>query len=92
MSRDNQYMIKLIDNNGNDNLSPISYQINALTDAYPSIEMIAPNMNIKLANDNRVHLIVKVKDDFGFSNLILNYKLSASRYEPSWNEYRQRSA
>lgn len=89
VSRDNRYIIKIIDNNGNDNLSPISYQINALVDAYPSIEMIAPNMNIKLANDNRVNLIVKVKDDYGFSNLILNYRLSASRYESPWNEYRQ---
>jgi len=89
VSRDFRYIIKIIDNNGNDNLSPISYQINALVDAYPSIEMIAPNMNIKLANDNRVNLIVKVKDDYGFSNLILNYRLSASRYESPWNEYRQ---
>jgi hypothetical protein len=89
VSKDNQYMIKLIDKIGNDNLSPISYQINALTDAYPSIEMIAPNMNIKLANDNRVDLTVKVQDDYGFSNLILNYRLSTSRYEPPWNEYRQ---
>ena len=89
VSRDNQYMIKLIDKNSNGNLSPISYQINALTDAYPSIEMIAPNKNIKLANDNRVDLTVKVKDDYGFSNIILNYRLSASRYEPPWNEYRQ---
>jgi hypothetical protein len=89
VKRDNQYMIKLVDKIGNDNLSPISYQINALTDAYPSIKMIAPSMNIKLANDNRVDLSVEVKDDYGFSSLKLNYRLSSSRYEPPWNEYRQ---
>jgi Domain of unknown function (DUF4175) len=89
VNRNNQYMIKIIDNNGNDNLSPISYQIIALTDAYPSIEMIAPNMNIKLTNDNRVNLSAEVKDDYGFSNLVLNYRLSASRYELPWDEYRK---
>ncbi|UCH66557.1 MAG: hypothetical protein JSW63_05375 [Ignavibacterium sp.] len=87
--KDNQYFIKLVDKVGNDNLSPISYQINALTDAYPSIKMIAPDMNIKLANDNRVDLSVEVKDDYGFSNLKLNYRLSSSRYEIPWDEYRQ---
>jgi hypothetical protein len=86
---DNQYMIKLVDKIGNDNLSPISYQINALKDTSPSIKMIAPNMNVKLANDNRVDLTVEVKDDYGFSNLKLNYRLSSSRYEPAWNEYQQ---
>jgi hypothetical protein len=82
VKKDNQYIIKLSDKNGSENSSPITYYVQALYDAYPTIEMIAPNMNIPLANDNRVNLIAEVTDDYGFSKLILNYRLSASRYEP----------
>jgi hypothetical protein len=82
VKEDNQYILKLFDEGGNENSSPITYQVQALFDAYPTIEMVAPNVNIPLANDNRVNLVTKINDDFGFSRLMLNYRLSASRYEP----------
>ena len=81
VKRDNQYFISLLDQNDNENSSPITYQVKALYDAYPTIEMIAPNMNISLGVDNRVNLVAKVSDDYGFSRLLLSYRLSASRYE-----------
>ena len=87
--KDIQYIIKLLDENGNENSSPITYYVQALYDAYPTIEMIAPNMSIPLANDNRVNLIAEVSDDYGFSKLILNYRLSASRYEPPQKDFRK---
>lgn len=80
--KDNSYQIKLIDENGNQNLAPITYQVKALYDAFPVIELISPNQNISLANDNRVSLLAKASDDYGFSKLLLHYRLSASRYEP----------
>jgi len=79
---DKDYRIKIRDDNGNDNLAPITYSIRAVYDAYPSIELISPDKNISLANDNRVNLISKVSDDYGFSKLLLHYRLSASKYEP----------
>ncbi|RKY93688.1 MAG: hypothetical protein DRQ13_09150, partial [Ignavibacteriae bacterium] len=87
--KDNQYIIKLLDEIGSENSSPITYYVQALYDAYPTIEMIAPNMSIPLANDNRVNLIAEVADDYGFSKLILNYRLSASRYEPPQMDFRK---
>jgi hypothetical protein len=80
--KDNSYQIKLIDENGNNNLAPITYRVKALYDAFPVIELISPNQNTVLANDNRVPLFAKASDDYGFSKLLLNYRLSASRYEP----------
>lgn len=85
--KDNSYKIQLVDENGNSNLAPITYQVKALYDAFPVIELISPNKNTALANDNRVSLLAKASDDFGFSKLILNYRLSASRYEPPHAEF-----
>jgi hypothetical protein len=85
--KDNSYEIQLIDENGNNNLAPITYQVKALYDAFPVIELISPNQNTNLANDNRVSLLAKASDDFGFSKLILNYRLSASKYEPPQSEF-----
>ncbi len=82
VKKDNSYQIKLIDENGNGNLSPITYQVKTIYDAFPVIELISPNQNTSLANDNRVPLAAKASDDYGFSKLILNYRLSASKYEP----------
>ena len=79
IKKDNQYKINLVDENGNENLAPITYEIKAVTDAFPTIELISPNQNSILANDNRLALLAKASDDFGFSKLNLNYRLSASR-------------
>lgn len=85
--KDNSYKIKLIDESENSNSSPITYSIKALYDAYPVIELLSPNKNLPLANDNRLALLAKVADDYGFSKLNLNYRLSASRYEPPQSEF-----
>jgi len=85
--KDNSYKIQLIDENGNNNLAPITYQVKALYDAFPVIELLSPNQNTMLANDNRVSLLAKASDDFGFSKLLLNYRLSASKYETPQAEF-----
>lgn len=87
VKKDNSYQIKLIDENGNSNLAPITYQVKALQDAFPVIELISPDQNTALANDNRVSLLVRASDDFGFSKLLLNYRLSASKYETPQAEF-----
>jgi hypothetical protein len=85
--KDNSYEIQLIDENGNNNLAPITYHVKALYDAFPVIELLSPNQNTMLANDNRVSLVAKASDDYGFSKLILNYRLSASKYEQPQTEF-----
>ncbi|MFO7447128.1 MAG: DUF4175 family protein [Ignavibacteriaceae bacterium] len=81
VTRDNNYSIILYDENKNQNLSPITYTIKALYDSYPAIDVVAPNKDVSLGNDNRLPLLLKISDDYGFSKLILNYRLSSSKYE-----------
>ena len=87
IKKDNSYRIQLVDENGNTNLSPITYNIKALFDAFPVIELISPIENTNLSSDNRVVLIAKASDDYGFSKLILNYRLSASKYKTPQTEF-----
>jgi hypothetical protein len=85
--KDNTYTINILDEKENSNLSPVRYQLKAMYDSYPAIELISPDKNIQLSNDNRIALFSKISDDYGFTKLVLNYRLSASRYEPEQKEF-----
>jgi hypothetical protein len=87
IKKDNSYTIILNDLSGNQNLQPVRYFIKALFDSNPAIELVYPKDNINLANDNRVPIEGKIQDDYGFSKLTLNYRLSASKYEPPQNNF-----
>ena len=87
VTKDKNYKIILTDIYGNQNSSPISYSIKALTDSYPSIEIINPNKDVDLANDNRLNLFTRVSDDYGFSKLNLSFRLSSSKYRSSEKEF-----
>ena len=88
VKKDDNYKIQLVDENGNENRTPITYEIKAIYDAFPAIELVSPNQNTILANDNRVALLAKASDDYGFSKLLLNYRLSASRFETPQVEFK----
>jgi len=72
---DNSYKVIITDIDNNQNLSPISYNIKALYDSPPAIELIQPVKNVDLANDNRLPVLVKISDDYGFSKLQIKYKV-----------------
>ena len=88
VKKDNDYNIILTDQYGNKNLSPINYTVKVLYDAYPSIEIVAPNQDVNLPASNRVPLDVKISDDYGFTKLLLNYKLSSSKYENAQKDFK----
>jgi hypothetical protein len=84
---DKNYQFMLTDENGNTNQSPVSYSIKASYDAYPSIEIISPNKDVTLGEDNRLPLYVKISDDYGFSKLVVHYRLSSSKYEAPHKDF-----
>jgi Domain of unknown function (DUF4175) len=84
---DKNYQIILTDIDGNQNASPITYSLKTLYDAYPSIEMIIPNRDVNLSSDNRLPLEAKINDDYGFTKLLVRYKLSESKYQKIQNDY-----
>ncbi|PKL88939.1 MAG: hypothetical protein CVV23_07510 [Ignavibacteriae bacterium HGW-Ignavibacteriae-2] len=89
IGKSTSYQIILKDTDGNFNVNPISFNITAILDEYPSIEMISPNADIKLGQNNQIPLTAGISDDFGFDKLVLNYRISASQFEQPWKEYKQ---
>lgn len=90
VAKEGSYKILLKDTSNNFNENPITYTISTLTDEYPNIEIIAPNADIKLSEGDKVPLSAQISDDYGFSKLVLNYRISASVFEEPWNEYKQK--
>ena len=83
------YFINIIDDEKNTNSNPVTYSITALIDEFPTLEVISPNADVKLSNQNNISLQTKISDDYGFTKLVLNYKLSESNYEKPWDQFSQ---
>lgn len=89
VSGDKNYQIIITDLNNDNNLQPVTYSIKTLEDSYPSIELNFPRTDINLPEDNRVPINLKISDDFGFTKLVLNYRLSSSQYEKPQENFSQ---
>ena len=79
--KETTYRIIIRDEKNNKNQNPITYFIKPIFDEFPKIELLFPGKDISLGNDNRVSLSARISDDFGFTKLLLYYKLSRSKYE-----------
>jgi len=87
VAKETGYYIFIEDAQGYSNINPITYSIKTLVDENPSIEMISPNENIKLGNQSKVSLVSKISDDYGFSKMNLNFRLSASKYRSTTEDF-----
>jgi len=85
--QEKNYQIIIEDELGNQNTSPVRYSIKLQSDAIPSINIFAPNKNVDLGDDQRLPMLLSIADDFGFTKLLLHYRLSASRYEAPQEKY-----
>lgn len=81
------YHFLLKDTDGLPNVDPIEYTIKVVPDAFPTAELLLPGRNLDLTDDLRVNLLVRIRDDFGFSRLRLAFRLTTSRYEKPAEEY-----
>ena len=87
IKKDEDYKITLTDKDGNKNDNPVTYSIKALPDEYPSIEMVSPNKNVSLGKYDRLPLLARVSDDYGFTKLLLHFRLSSSQREKPWEDF-----
>lgn len=87
VTKDIDYQMAITDIPGNSNINPINYSIKTLPDASPSIEILSPNQNIKLSHESKISIVSKITDDYGFSKMFLNYRLSSSKYRQATDEF-----
>jgi tetratricopeptide (TPR) repeat protein len=86
LMKERTYHIQLKDKESVASADPIEYTMKIVPDAYPTAQIIFPGTNIDIAENQRLNLLCKISDDFGFSKLRLAYKLIQSRYEQPWQE------
>lgn len=83
------YHISLTDPENIANQDPIVYQISAIKDRYPTIELIEPGADLEIPPDAAINLVSEANDDFGFTQLKLNYQIAgdmASLGDTTWKQ------
>ncbi len=81
------YHLILEDTNKLTNIDPVAYTIKIIPDEYPTIEILSPGKNIDIAEEMKLDLLLRLNDDFGFSNIRLAHRLVQSRYEKPQEEF-----
>ncbi len=81
------YHFSLKDKDGLQNLDPVDYTITIVPDEYPTVEIVNPGKDIDLTETMNVSLLIRLRDDFGFSKLRLAWRLAQSKYEKPAEEF-----
>ncbi|MBF0546865.1 MAG: hypothetical protein HQM08_20665 [Candidatus Riflebacteria bacterium] len=75
-----RYSILIKSSSGLTNENPVKYQITAVEDASPTVEIIKPGTNLPFPKSRKVDLKVLSRDDFGVVSLVLYYSCDAQRH------------
>ncbi len=87
LTKDRTYHILLMDKESITNAEPIEYTLKVIADAYPVANIEMPGRNIDIAENSSLNMLFRIKDDYGFTQLRLAYKLIQSRYEQPAADY-----
>ena len=82
-----KYTLDLLDKDSLRNRDPIMYTVNAVKDEYPTCEITYPGKDGVLDRDMILPLRITIGDDYGFTKLLLQYKLISSKYVPPEKSY-----
>jgi len=72
--KDDQYRIVIRDADDIENYQPVQYSIFALRDENPFVEITQPGEDLDLGDELQLPLLINLRDDFGFSRLLLKGK------------------
>ncbi len=87
LNRDRKYRIDLKDAAGIRNSDPITWKMQATPDMRPAIELLEPSLQSDVDESMRLPVLARISDDFGFTKLILHYRLASSKYERPQETY-----
>ncbi|HZL85471.1 MAG TPA: DUF4175 family protein [Candidatus Krumholzibacteria bacterium] len=71
---DLRYHFDIEDSLGNRNTDPVTYQISAIEDRPPYVELRTPEPDATLPKSAQVELLIQAADDFGISSMTLIFK------------------
>lgn len=87
ISRTIKYTVRLLDEDSLQNRDPIVYTVQAVNDEYPACEITYPGKDVDLNRDMQLPLRIDIRDDYGFTKLLIEYKLISSEYAPPEKNY-----
>ncbi|TFH01033.1 MAG: hypothetical protein E4H13_05920 [Calditrichales bacterium] len=70
-----RYQFELTSETGISNQNPIEYTVTVIDDQYPLVEITEPGIDVEVAADGALNLVIEANDDFGFSAMRLNYQV-----------------
>ena len=88
LMRDRTYRVSLMDPTGIGNINPITYSLKVIPDLLPTVLIEEPGPSTELDEQMRLPMLMRITDDFGFTKMILHYRLVASRYELAQSEFK----
>jgi len=87
LRKNGSYHLSLKDTDGLSNVEPVEYVLRVIPDEYPTVEIVSPGKNVDLTSEMSLDLVMRLKDDFGFSRLRLAYRLAESKFEKPATEF-----
>ncbi len=78
VDQETSYHLEVTDNIGHMNPNPIEYKVYVLEDNFPQISIVRPGANVDLNDYLALDLAATLSDDFGFSRLVLHYRVTMS--------------
>jgi hypothetical protein len=87
ISRTIKYKLSLLDEDSLQNRDPIVYAVQAVNDEYPTCEITYPGKDVDLSRDMQLPLRIGISDDYGFTKLLIEYKLVSSKYVQPEKDY-----
>ncbi|HZV13488.1 MAG TPA: DUF4175 family protein [Candidatus Kapabacteria bacterium] len=81
------YHIDMVDNDSVHSVEPIEYHVTALLDEYPSIQVVQPMTETDITDASKIGVITRIHDDYGFTKLILHYRLAQSKFAQPWKQF-----
>lgn len=81
------FFFEITDKDGQKSSNPIKYNVLALTDEYPRIELIDPTTDVQIGESALLPVRLSISDDYGITYLKLYYKLLESRYSTPDRNY-----
>jgi len=81
------YSLRLLDTDSLQNRDPIIYTAQAVEDEFPTCDIVYPGKDVDLSRDMQLPLRIRIGDDYGFTKLVLEYKLTKSKYVQPDKDY-----
>lgn len=87
VDKTSRYSFRLLDADSLRNRDPILYTVHAVDDEFPVCEITYPGKDVDLSRDMQLPLRIRIGDDYGFTKLMLEYKLINSKFAPPEKDY-----